>query len=317
VAEEPYAVLGVARGAPFAEVRKVYRKLAKELHPDANPNNKVAEERFKRVSAAFTFLDDPERKAKYDRGEIDADGNPKFAGFGGSAGGRGPFGGGDPFGPGGPFGGAGAGRRQTGPGQPEFEDMFGDLFGAAFGARGGGARPGFQPGTKGQDIQTTLKIDFEDAISGAKQRVNVGDRLIDVTIPAGVETGRTLRLRGQGGPGQGGMPAGDLMVTVTVKPHPVFNRDGDDVRMDLPVSLTEILEGGRVEATIPNGTVSLTIPPSSNSGTLLRLKGKGVARPGAPGDLFIRLILGLPEGDNGELKALLATWSRRDEPPKR
>jgi DnaJ-class molecular chaperone len=285
VAEEPYAVLGVARGAPFAEVRKVYRKLAKELHPDANPNNKAAEERFKRVSAAFTFLDDPDRKAKYDRGEIDADGNPKFGGFGGNAGGRGPFGGGDPFGPGGPFGGAGAGRRQTGPGQP--------------------------------DIQTAIKIDFEDAISGAKQRVNVGDRSIDVTIPAGVETGRTLRLRGQGGPGQGGMPAGDLMVTVTVKPHPVFNRDGDDVRMDLPVSLTEILEGGRVEATIPNGTVSLTIPPNSNSGTVLRLKGKGVARPGTPGDLFIRLILGLPEGDNGELKALLATWSRRDEPPKR
>ena len=313
MAEEPYAVLGVARGAPFAEVRKVYRKLAKELHPDANPNNKVAEERFKRVSAAFTFLDDPDRKAKYDRGEIDADGNPKFAGFGG---GRGPFGGGDPFGSGGPFGGAGAGRRQTGPGQPEFEDMFGDLFGAAFGSSGG-ARPGFQAGSKGQDIQTTIKIDFEDAISGAKQRVKAGDRSIEVTIPAGVETGRTLRLRGQGAPGQGGMPAGDLMVTVTVKPHPVFQRDGDDVRMDLPVSLHEILEGGRVEATIPSGTVSLTVPPGSNSGTVLRLKGKGVARPGAPGDLFIRLILGLPEGDNRELKTLLATWSRRAEPPKR
>lgn len=313
MAEEPYAVLGVQRGAPFAEVRKAYRKLAKELHPDANPNNKAAEERFKRVSAAFTFLDDPDRKARYDRGEIDADGNPKFAGFGGG-GSRGPFGGGDPFGPGGPFG--GAGRRATGPGQPEFEDMFGDLFGAAFGARGG-PRPGFQAGTKGQDIQATIKIDFEEAIAGTKQRVKVGDRTIDVSIPAGVETGRTLRLRGQGGPGQGGMPSGDLMVTVTVKPHPVFQRDGDDVRMDLPVSLSEILEGGRVEATIPNGTVSLTIPPNANSGTILRLKGKGVARPGAPGDLFIRLILGLPEGDNAELKALLATWSRRDEPPKR
>ena len=313
MAEEPYAVLGVQRGAPFAEVRKAYRKLAKELHPDANPNNKAAEERFKRVSAAFTFLDDPDRKARYDRGEIDADGNPKFAGFGGG-GSRGPFGGGDPFGPGGPFG--GAGRRATGPGQPEFEDMFGDLFGAAFGARGG-PRPGFQAGTKGQDIQATIKIDFEEAIAGTKQRVKVGDRTIDVSIPAGVETGRTLRLRGQGGPGQGGMPSGDLMVTVTVKPHPVFQRDGDDVRMDLPVSLSEILEGGRVEATIPNGTVSLTIPPNANSATILRLKGKGVARPGAPGDLFIRLILGLPEGDNAELKALLATWSRRDEPPKR
>lgn len=314
MADEPYAVLGVSKGAAFADVRKAYRKLAKELHPDANPNNKAAEERFKRVSAAFTFLDDPDRKARYDRGEIDADGNPRFAGFGG--GGRGPFGGGDPFGPGGPFASAGASRRATGPGQPEFEDMFGDLFGAAFGARPG-SRSGFQAGSKGQDIQTQITIDFEEAIAGTKKRVRVGDRTMDVAIPAGVETGRTLRLRGQGGPGQGGMPDGDLMVTVTVKSHPVFQRDGDDVRMDLPVSLMELLQGGKVEATIPNGTVALTIPAGANSGTVLRLKGKGVARAGAPGDLFVRLILALPEGDHGELKALLSNWSRAGDPPKR
>jgi DnaJ-class molecular chaperone len=316
LAEEPYSLLGVARGSDFADVRKAYRKLAKQLHPDANPGNKAAEERFKKVSAAFGFLDDPARKTKYDNGEIDADGNPRFGGMGGgprSGGGRGPFGGGDPFGAGGPFAGAGgAGRRQSGPGTADFEAMFGDLFGTA--SRG---NAGFQGGVKGQDLQAKIDIDFVDAIAGGKQRVQVGGRTIDVAIPAGVETGRTLRLRGQGGPGQGGMPAGDLMVTIAVKPHQVFERDGDDVRMDLPVSLLEALQGGRVEATTPAGVVALNIPASSNSGTVLRLKGRGVARPGAPGDLYVRLVLALPDGDNDDLKALLSDWARRDEAPRR
>jgi DnaJ-class molecular chaperone len=316
LAEEPYSLLGVARGSDFADVRKAYRKLAKQLHPDANPGNKAAEERFKKVSAAFGFLDDPARKAKYDSGEIDADGNPRFGGMGGgprSGGGRGPFGGGDPFGAGGPFAGAaGAGRRQSGPGTADFEAMFGDLFGAA--SRG---NAGFQGGLKGQDLQAKIEIDFVDAIAGGKQRVQVGGRTIDVAIPAGVETGRTLRLRGQGGAGQGGMPAGDLMVTIAVKPHQVFERDGDDVRMDLPVSLLEALQGGRVEATTPAGIVALNIPAGSNSGTVLRLKGRGVARPGAPGDLYVRLVLALPDGENDDLKALLSDWARRDEAPRR
>jgi DnaJ-class molecular chaperone len=318
--DEPYGLIGVARGSDFADVRKAYRKLAKQLHPDANPGNKAAEERFKKVSAAYGFLEDVERKAKYDRGEIDADGNPRFGGFGGGnsrngGGGRGPFGGGDPFGAGGPFAGAAgaSARRQTGPGNADFEAMFGDLFGAA--SRGAGG--GFQSGSKGQDLQAQIEIEFVDAISGIKQRVKVGGRMIDVAIPAGVETGRTLRLRGQGGPGQGGMPAGDLMVTVAVKPHSVFERDGDDVRMDLPISLVEALEGGRIEATTPGGTVALNVPAGSNSGTVLRLKGRGVARPNAPGDLYVRLVLTLPEGDNADLKGLLAEWSRRGEMPKR
>jgi DnaJ-class molecular chaperone len=311
LADEPYALLGVERGAPFADVRKAYRKLAKQLHPDANPGNKAAEERFKKVSAAFGFLDDKDRKAKYDAGEIDAEGNPRFGGFGGRGGarsaGRGPFGGGDPF-----AGMGGGGGRQSGPGTADFEAMFGDLFGAA--SRGGA---GFQSGTKGQDLQTQLDIDFVDAIAGGKQRVKVGGRTIDVAIPAGVETGRTLRLRGQGGAGQGGMPAGDLMVTIAVRPHPVFERDGDDVRMDLPISLVEALGGGRVEAVIPGGTVALNVPAGSNSGTVLRLKGRGVARPKAPGDLYVRLVLTLPDGNNDALKSLLTGWSRASEAPKR
>jgi DnaJ-class molecular chaperone len=315
VAEDPYNLLGVARGSDFADVRKAYKKLAKQLHPDTNPGNKAAEERFKKVSAAYGFLDDPARKAKYDAGEIDADGNPRFAGFGGGGarGSRGPFGGGDPFGAGGPFAGMGGGaRRGSGPGTADFEAMFGDLFGANM--RG---NAGFQSGAKGQDLQAKVEIDFVDAIAGSKQRVQVGGRTIDVSIPAGVETGRTLRLRGQGGPGQGGMPAGDLMVTIAVKPHPVFERDGDDVRMDLPVSLVEALEGGRVEATTPSGIVALNVPANSNSGTVLRLKGRGVARPNAPGDLYVRVVVTLPEGNNNELKTLLSGWSRRQETPKR
>ena len=316
MADEPYGLLGVARGSAFADVRKAYRKLAKQLHPDANPGNKAAEERFKRITAAYGFLEDAPRKAKYDSGEIDADGNPRFGGIGargGGGNGRGPFGGGDPFGAGGPFtGAAGAGRRQSGPGTADFEAMFGDLFGAA---RGGNS--GFQTGTKGQDLQAKVEIDFVDAISGVKQRVKVGGRMIDVAIPAGVETGRTLRVRGQGGPGQGGLPAGDLMVTISVKPHPIFERDGDDVRMDLPISLTEALQGGRIEATTPGGVVALNVPKGSNSGTVLRLKGRGVARAGAPGDLYVRLVLTLPEGDNMALGELLANWSRRSEVPKR
>jgi DnaJ-class molecular chaperone len=311
LADEPYALLGVERGAPFADVRKAYRKLAKQLHPDANPGNKAAEERFKKVSSAFGFLDDKDRKTKYDAGEIDAEGNPRFGGFdgrgGARGGGRGPFGGGDPF-----AGMGGGGGRQSGPGTADFEAMFGDLFGAA--ARGGA---GFQSGTKGQDLQTQLDIDFVDAIAGSKQRVKVGGRTIDVAIPAGVESGRTLRLRGQGGAGQGGMPAGDLMVTIAVRPHPVFERDGDDVRMDLPISLMEALTGGRVEAVIPGGTVALNVPAGSNSGTVLRLKGRGVARPKAPGDLYVRLVLTLPEGNNDALKSLLTGWSRASEAPKR
>ena len=313
MADEPYALLGVARGSELAVVRKAYLKLAKKLHPDANPDNKAAEERFKKVSAAFGFLDDTDRKAKYDSGEIDADGNPRFGsmggmGGGGGRGGRGPFGGGDPFGAGGPFAGAAGQSRQSGPGTADFEAMFGDLFGA--GSRGGA---GFQAGAKGQDLQTKIEIDFVDAIAGVKQRVQVGGRTIDVAIPAGVETGRTLRLRGQGGAGQGGLPAGDLMVTIAVKPHAIFERDGDDVRMDLPVSLIEALEGGRVEAITPGGAVALNIPAGSNSGSVLRLKGRGVARPKAPGDLYVRLMLALPDGDNDELKTLLAGWSRRHE----
>jgi DnaJ-class molecular chaperone len=349
VADEPYGVLGLRKGASMDEVRKAYRKLAKQHHPDRNPGNAAAEERFKRISAAFTFLDDDQRRARYDRGEIDADGNPRFAGFGGGGpggGARGPFGGGDPFGPGGPFGaggpfagmggfggagarpgGAGAGGARgpgSGPGtgpegmSPEFEEFFGDLFGQAMGGapRGGFAGAGAGgTGGRGADVRAPLEVSFVEALRGAKKRVSVGGATVEVSVPAGVETGRTLKLAGKGKAGPAG--PGDLLLAVKVLGHPVFRRDGDDVRMDLPVSLLEALEGARVPVETPTGTVSLSVPPGSNSGSVLRLKGRGVDRPGAPGDLYVRLVITLPDGDQGELRQLLAGWPRRDEAPRR
>lgn len=311
MAENPYIVLGVKEGAPLADVRKSYRKLAKEFHPDKNPNNKAAEEKFKKISAAFTFLDDEERKAKFDRGEIDADGNPKFAGFGG--GGGGGFAGGDPFGPGGPF--AGARRRQSaqgGFGTPEFEDFFGDLFGASVRNAGGGRAQHI----KGQDLNTKLDIETIDAIIGAKKRINISNQDLDISIPAGAITGQVLRLKGKGAKGVGGAPNGDLLVSLNVKPDSRFRIDGNDVHTELKISLFEALSGGKIELATPSSNVALTIKPNSNSGQVLRLKGRGVAKKEGAGDLFVKILVQLPEGDNSELLGLISNWSKKSEVPK-
>ncbi|WP_240006886.1 DnaJ C-terminal domain-containing protein [Pseudaquidulcibacter saccharophilus] len=322
MAENPYNILGVNEGAPIAEVRKAYRKLAKEFHPDKNPNNKAAEEKFKKISAAFSFLDDDERKAKFDRGEIDADGNPKFAGFGGGQGGfNGGFAGGDPFGPGGPFAGmnmgGGRAKASSGFGNPDFEDFFGDIFGANLrggrGARTGSTRP---PG-KGTDLSTTLQIETLDAIVGAKKRVTVNGSAIDITIPSGVTEGQVLRLRGKGGAGVAGGANGDLLVTINIKPDGNYRIDGIDVHTDLQITLTEALEGAKIEVPTPLGKVALSIKPNANSGQTLRLKGRGVAKGNKIGDLYIHLEITLPDGDNSELLQLLANWSRKAEAPKK
>ena len=322
MAENPYNILGVNEGAPIAEVRKAYRKLAKEFHPDKNPNNKAAEEKFKKISAAFSFLDDDERKAKFDRGEIDADGNPKFAGFGGGQGGfNGGFAGGDPFGPGGPFAGmnmgGGRAKASSGFGNPDFEDFFGDIFGANLrggrGARTGSTRP---PG-KGADLSTTLQIETLDAIVGAKKRVNVNGSAIDITIPSGVTEGQVLRLRGKGGAGVAGGANGDLLVTINIKPDGNYRIDGIDVHTDLQITLIEALEGAKIEVPTPLGKVALSIKPNANSGQTLRLKGRGVAKGNKIGDLYIHLEITLPDGDNSELLNLLANWSRKAEAPKK
>ncbi len=280
MAGDPYKELGVSKGASADEIKKAFRKLAKELHPDRNPGDRKADERFKRVTAAFDLLGDPEKRAKYDRGEIDADGREQFRGFGGGA--RG--------GPGGsPFGQAGA---RGGFENIDLDELFGGMFG---GAARGGARGGFS--ARGADVKATLEISLEDSITGATRRIQFSDgRTLDVSIPKGASDGQVIRLRGQGAPGAAGRSeAGDALITLKIAPHPVFQRDGSDLTMDLPVPLPDAVLGGKIPVRTPEGTVSMTIPAGSNSGKVLRLKGKGAFAGGKRGDLLAKLMVQLPE----------------------
>lgn len=296
---DPYAALGISRSATADDIRRSYRNLAKELHPDVRPGDKSAEERFKRATAAFNLLSDATSKTRFDRGEIDADGNERMA-FGSRAharqGARASAGGA-------PGGGAGAGA--------EFDlgDIFSDLFGSGMG--GGRAYTRM----RGRDLRFTLDIDFLDAINGAKRRVALPEgRTLDVNIPPGVEGGQVLRLKAQGGPGVQGGPPGDALVELNVRPHPFFRREGQDIHMDLNISLTEAVEGARIQAPTAGGMVALTIPSGANSGMVLRLKGKGVA---GHGDQFVRLIVALPETLDEDLKKFVKKWSKRDYKPQR
>ena len=307
MANDPYQELGVPRSADADALRKSFRKLAKELHPDRNPGDPKAEERFKRVSAAFDILGDPEKKAKFDRGEIDADGRETVRGFDP----RGP-GGGFGRGPAGGFAGAGQGP-QGGFGArfegADLEDILGDIF-----TRGGpGPRPSGFGASKGADVRSRLEIDLEEAVRGGAKRVAFPDgRQLDVTIPKGAYDGQTLRLRGQGQPGRAG--AGDALVELAVRPHPIYRRDGADLHMDLPVTLYDAVLGAKVQASTPEGDVTLTVPRGSTSGAVLRLKGRGAVdgQTGRRGDLFAKLIVALPE-DDPDLAALAETL-RRDRP---
>lgn len=294
MAGDPYKELGVSRGASADEIKKAFRKLAKELHPDKNPGNREADERFKRVTAAFDLLGDAEKRAKFDRGEIDADGREQFRGFGGGA--RGGSGG-SPFGQG---GGPRGGFENV-----DLEDLFGGMFGG--GARAGGPRGGFS--ARGADVKATLEIGLEDAISGTTRRIQFSDgRTLDVTIPKGAADGQVIRLRGQGAPGASGRSeAGDALITLKIAPHPVFQRDGADLTMDLPVSLPDAVLGGKVPVRTPEGTVNMTIPPGSSSGKVLRLKGRGAFVGGKRGDLLARLMILLPDSpDQGLTKVAQA-----------
>jgi len=291
VAGDPYKELGVSRGASADEVKKAFRKLAKELHPDKNPGNTVADERFKRITGAFDLLGDKEKRAKFDRGEIDADGREQSRGY---AGGGTPGG----FGRGGQRGGAQPGFENI-----DLDELFGGMFGG--GARPGGARPGGFP-AKGADVRATLEISLEDSISGATRRIQFSDgRTLDVTIPTGAADGQTIRLRGQGAPGASGRSeAGDALITMKLAPHPVFLREGADLTMDLPVSLADAVLGGKIPLRTPEGTVSMTIPKGSSSGKVLRLKGRGAFADGKRGDLRAKLMVMLPEPENEALTKL-------------
>jgi len=302
VAGDPYKELGVSKGASADEIKKAFRKLAKELHPDKNPGDKAAEERFKRITAAFDLLGDAEKRAKYDRGEIDADGREQFRGFGGGH----PGGGGRQGGFGG-FGGSG--------GRGGFEDIdLEELFGA-FGG-GGRAKSGFGGGFgggKGQDVRATLDISLEDAIAGTTRRIQFSDgRMLDVAIPKGASEGQVIRLKGQGAPGRGGQ-AGDALIELKIAPHPVFKRDGADLTMDLPVSVPDAVLGGKIQVPTPEGAVMMTIPKGSNSGKVLRLKGRGAYAGGKRGDLLAKLAVTLPETPDDELIRFATEW--RDKRP--
>lgn len=309
MARDPYQELGVSRTATADEIRKAFRKLAKENHPDANPGNDAAEERFKRVSAAFDIVGDPEKRKKFDRGEIDADGRETAAGFGG----------GGPYGPGGFGQGRGGFRTET------FEGAdLGDILGEMFGGGGRGGRAGGMGGgfggfsQRGADVRAKLEVDLVDAIRGGKQRIAFSDgRTIDVTIPKGAQDGQTLRLKGQGAPGRSA--PGDAFIEISVRPHPVFRREGDTLVMDLPVTLYEAVLGGKVEAPTPDGPVTLTVPKGANTGTRLRLKGRGLALPGGRrGDLFARLEVALPDMVDPALEAFAEEQrAKRPYSPKR
>jgi DnaJ-class molecular chaperone len=288
----------VSRTATADDIRRAYRALAKELHPDVRPGDKAAEERFKRATAGFNLLSDPTMKGRFDRGEIDADGNERMA-FGSrprqQQGAR-------------QHAGAGAGGYSS---TDAFDlgDIFSDLFGSGVGGGRGYTR------MRGRDIRFTLEIDFLDAINGAKRRVSLAEgRTLDVAIPAGVESAQVLRLKGQGGPGVQGGAAGDALVELNVRPHAFFRREGQDVHMDLNVSLTEAVEGARIQAPTPTGPVALTIPAGANTGKVLRLKGKGVA---GQGDQFVRLQVMLPEAPDEDLKKFVKKWTKRDYVPPR
>lgn len=289
MAGDPYKELGVARTASKAEIRKAFHKLAKELHPDRNPGDKAAEERFKRVTAAFDLLGDEEKRAKFDRGDIDADGREQFrGGFGGRTGGN-------PGGPSGRFEGA------------DLDDIF-DIFGGMGGRARGPAR--------GQDIRARMEISLEESITGGTRRIAFSDgRTLDVTIPAGAAEGQVLRLKGRGAPGRQGGPSGDALIEIEIAPHPIYRLDGANLHMEAPVSVPDAVLGGKVTIQTPDGPVKLKIAKGSNSGQVMRLKGRGAfdARSGKRGDLLAKLVVTLPRTTDADLEAFAESW--RDKRP--
>ena len=300
MAQDPYQELGVARGASAEDIRKAFRKLAKKHHPDVNPGDKAAEEKFKRVASAFDLLGDVDKRKKFDAGEIDADGRETARAYGQ----QGPFGGGSPFGD---MGGGGRGAFEG----VDLNDILGEMF-SGRGGRGGGGFP-----SRGADVRARLEIDLEEAILGAKKRLPFDGRTLDLTIPKGVAEGQVMRLKGQGNPGRAG--PGDALIEIAIRPHPVYRREGDALVMDLLVSVPDAVLGGKVQADTPEGPVTLTVPKGSSSGATLRLKGRGLTDTnGHRGDLLARVMIALPETIDADLTTFAETWrTERPYTPKR
>jgi DnaJ-class molecular chaperone len=305
---DPYEILGVSKTASEAEIKKAFRNLAKKHHPDTQTADKNAQKKFQEISGAYDIVGDKEKRAKFDAGEIDAAGNPR--GFDPRQGGG--------FRSGGPFGG-GQGARDFhftwdnagGETQEGFsaEDIFADLLG------GRGRRGRAQP-MRGEDFTVATTISFDEAARGGTRRVvaPTGEQ-IDVKIPVGVKEGQHIRVKGRGGAGRNGGPAGDILIQVAIAPHPSMTREGNDIRMELPVTLKEAVLGGKVNVPTLTGTVTLSVPPNSNTGTTLRLKGKGIAPANAtPGDLYVKLVVTLPERPDPDLSKFAQDWNGDYDP---
>jgi DnaJ-class molecular chaperone len=295
LASDPYAVLGVKRDASQDDIQKAYRRLAKKLHPDLNPGNKKAEEQFKDVSAAYDLLGDAAKRARFDRGEIDASGQEQptrryyrdFAEGGGHA-------------------------YSSDAGFADFanaEDIIAEIFGRQ--ARASNVR------MRGSDVRYHLTLDFLDAVNGGKQQLKLPDgSTLDVTIPPGTRDGQILRLRGKGRPGVNGGPTGDALIEIEVLPHPLFARRGDEIHVEVPVPFADAVLGGKISVPTPDGPVTMKVPKWSNTGTVLRLKGKGVPRADKTrGDEYVSLKVMLPDKRDPELERLIAQWRAKATRP--
>ena len=309
-----YQRLGIKRGASEAEVKKAYRSLAKQLHPDRNTDNPKAAERFSQITHAYDLLSDKDKRARYDRGEIDEDGNPKSPFGAGGGGGGGPRPGGrggfEGFPPG--FDGG-----SPGGGTADLSDLFEGLFGAQARGRQGGGPTGFRPRSrgpqKGADIAYRLQVSFVDAATLAPQRITLADgKTIDLKLPKGVEEGARIRLAGKGELGPAG--PGDAMVTITIRPHPFYTRDGDAIRLSLPITLKEAVLGAKVRVPTPDGPVMLSVPPGASSGKVLRLKGRGFTdKAGKRGDQLVTLAVDIP-ADDAALRSFAEGWDGGGNP---
>ncbi|KRB51267.1 molecular chaperone DnaJ [Rhizobium sp. Root708] len=291
MSRDPYELLGVKKGATQKDIQTAFRKLAKKLHPDLNPGDKTAEEKFKEVSTAYEILGDEDKRARFDRGEIDMTGAEQaprnyYREYASAAGAENPY--------------------HNGSGFADFGDSD-DIFSSFFSGRSRG--PQFR--AQGHDRQYSMEVDFLDALSGTKTQIRLPEGpALDLQIRAGTRDGQTLRLKGKGDPGMNGGPPGDALVEIKVRPHRFYIRDGDDIRFDLPVSLSEAVLGGKIRVPTPSGAVNVTLPANSSSGKVLRLKGKGAPkRGGGAGDAYVTVRIVLPETLDPKLAEFISSWA--------